>query len=76
MSTLSFRPAVRVGQPSLIVLDAKPSVTLHAKVSAISEDPVDSSDGALYQVMFAADNPGGSSLFGAAIHVHLDRPTR
>lgn len=68
--------AVRVGQEALIVLDAKLSVTLLAKVSAISEDPVDSSEGALYQVTFVVDNPGGTSLSGAAMHAQLVRSSQ
>lgn len=68
--------AVRVGQESLIVLDAHPAVTLRAKVSAISEDPVDSSAGALYQVTFVVDNPGGTALSGAAMHARMVRSPR
>jgi multidrug resistance efflux pump len=75
-----LRPAdlmkIRVGQESVIVLDAQPSVTLHAEVGAISEDPVDSSDGSLYQVTFVVDNPGGTPLSGAAMHAHLARSSR
>ena len=68
--------AVRVGQESLIVLDAHPAVTLYAKVSAISELPVDSSEGALYQVTFVVDNPGGMALSGAAMHARMVRSAR
>ena len=67
---------VRVGQESLIVLDAHPAVTLYAKVSAISEVPVDSSEGALYQVTFVVDNPGGMALSGAAMHARMVRSPR
>lgn len=68
--------AVQVGQKSLIVLDAKPSVTFSAKVSAISEEPIESSDGTLYIVTFVVDNPGGTSFTDAAMHVRMIRSGR
>jgi multidrug resistance efflux pump len=68
--------SVRVGQETVIVLDEKPSVTLYAKVSAISEDPGNSPDGALYQVTFVVDNPGGTLLSGAAMHARLVRSSQ
>jgi hypothetical protein len=68
--------AVRVGQESLIALDARPAVTFHAQVSAISETPVDSPEGAFYQVTFVVDNPGGTWLSGAAMHARMVRSDR
>ena len=53
-----------------------PAVTLRAKVSAISEDPVDSSAGALYQVTLVVDDPGGTALSGAAMHARMLRSPR
>ena len=67
---------VEVGQQALIVLDARPAVTFQATVSAISETPVDSSEGSSYQVTFAVDNSGGTWLSGAAMHARLARSSR
>jgi len=64
---------VRVGQQAEIVLDAHPAVTLAGKVTTISENPADSSDGGVYEVVCVADNPGGTWLAGEAVHVHLLR---
>jgi multidrug resistance efflux pump len=68
--------AVRVGQQALIVLDARPAVTFHAKVSEISETPVDSSEGSAYQVAFVVDNPEGTWLAGAAMHARVAPSSR
>lgn len=67
---------VGVGQQALIVLDARPRVTFHAQVSAISETPVNSSEGGSYQVTFVVDNPGGTWLSGAAMHARMAQATR
>jgi membrane fusion protein, multidrug efflux system len=62
---------VRVGQQALIVLDARPDVTFHAKVSTISETPVNSAEGDSYEVAFVVDNPRGAWLSGAAMHARM-----
>ena len=67
---------LRVGQEALIVLDSRPAVAFHAKVSAISETPVDSSKNGSYQVTFVVDNPGGTWLSGGSVHVRLARSSR
>ncbi len=63
--------AVQVGQESLIVLDAQPAVTFRAKVSAISETPVDWLEGTFYRVTFVVSNPAGASLSSAAMHARM-----
>jgi multidrug resistance efflux pump len=68
--------AVEVGQRSLIVLDGQPAVTFQARVSAISDTPVDSPEGSTYQVTFVVDNPGGTWLSGAAVHARMVRSTQ
>lgn len=68
--------AVEVGEPALIVLDGQPALTFHAKVSAISDTPVDSPEGSAYQVTFVVDNPGGMWLSGAAMHARIVRSTQ
>jgi multidrug resistance efflux pump len=68
--------SVRIGQQALIVLDGEPAVTLQAKVTAISENPVDSPEGAAYAVALSVENPGRRWMSGVAVHVLIERPSR
>jgi multidrug efflux pump subunit AcrA (membrane-fusion protein) len=63
--------AVRVGQQARIVLDADPEEILRGTVSAISEAPIDLSEGTFYEVTFVVENPGGTWLSSAAMHAHM-----
>ena len=67
---------MRIGQQAVIVIDGQPSDTLPGMVTAISETPVDLAEGPFYEVTFAVENPGGTWLSGAAVHVHMSRPLR
>ena len=49
--------SIRIGQQA-VVLDGEPAVTLRAKVTAISETPLDSQGGATYPVALSVENPG------------------
>jgi len=63
--------AVRVGQGARIVLDADPEEILRGTVSAISEDPIDLSEGTFYEVTFVVENPAGNWLSSPAMHAHM-----
>ena len=63
--------AVRVGQQARIVLDADPEATLRGTVNAISEVPIDLSEGTFYEVTFVVENPAGTWLSSAAMHAHM-----
>lgn len=67
---------IRVGQPALVVLDHNPEVTLHARVSGISETPVDSPEGVFYLVALSVENPEGTWLAGVPMHARLERSSR
>jgi multidrug efflux pump subunit AcrA (membrane-fusion protein) len=67
---------MRIGQQALIVIDGQPSETLPGTMSAISETPVDLAEGPFYEVTFAVENPGGTWLSGAPVHVHVSRALR
>lgn len=68
--------SIRIGQQALVVLDGEPAVTLHAKVTAISEMPLDSPEGATYPVALSVENPGRKWLSGVAVHVLIEQPSR
>jgi multidrug resistance efflux pump len=63
--------AVRVGQQARIVLDADAGETLRGTVRAISEVPIDLSEGTFYEVTFGVENPAGTWLPSAAMHAHM-----
>lgn len=63
--------SVAVGQPAQIVLDTLPVVTLKAKVSVISESPIQTPQGMAYQVSFEVDNPGDMKLARGEMKVQL-----
>ena len=53
------------------MLDADPEETLRGTVSAISEVPIDLSEGTFYEVTFVVENPAGTWLPSAAMHAHM-----
>jgi multidrug resistance efflux pump len=63
--------SVRFGQQAVVAIYGEPATTLRAKVSAISETPINSPDAASYVVTLSVENPEAKRFAGASVEIRL-----
>ena len=62
---------VNTSQESLIVLDGDPSIVFRARVSGISDTPMQTSTGTFYPVTLVVDSGQAMQFCGLPVHARL-----